>query len=190
MTIPNILTFTRIALSPVFFILFFLPEWMNVNPTVIITALWIVFIVSEVSDFLDGYLARKWDQVSDMGKVLDPFGDSISRLTYFLCFTLSGLMPAWIFIFILYRDLGVSFIRQLVAKKGISMSARFSGKLKAVLYSLSGIGGLIVLTLKNVALFQEYMIYIENTVFAIFLLSGIVAVWSLIDYASVVSFKE
>ncbi len=80
----------RVVLSPVFFVVYFMPQWFNFTAVPVIAALTLIFTAIEVSDLIDGKVARKLNQVSDLGKLLDPFGDSLSRLTYFLCFTVSG----------------------------------------------------------------------------------------------------
>ena len=141
MTLPNKLTILRIVLSPVFLFFFFADTFLPVSSMAAVSVLIILFAVIELTDLFVGYFARKLNQTSDLGKVLDPFADSFSRLTYFLCFTFTGLMPIWAFVLVLYRDLGVSFIRLLMAKRGIVMPARLSGKIKAVIYAAAGLGG-------------------------------------------------
>jgi CDP-diacylglycerol--glycerol-3-phosphate 3-phosphatidyltransferase len=94
--------------------------------------------VSELSDAFDGYLARKYNQVTDLGKILDPMADSIARISAFLTFTQPpvNLPIALIFIF-LYRDSVVSTLRTICALKGYALAARMSGKLKAVIQAIS-----------------------------------------------------
>jgi CDP-diacylglycerol--glycerol-3-phosphate 3-phosphatidyltransferase len=144
--------------------------------------MWILFGVIEVTDLIDGKIARKLDQISDTGKLLDPFADSLARLTYFLCFTIAGVMEFWIFLIILYRDLGVSFVRLMMARKGIAMSARLSGKLKAVVYAVSGIIGLAMMTLYETALSDQVLSTAQLVTTIFFIVSAVVALWSLVDY--------
>ena len=182
MNTANKITFLRVLLSPVFFILFFLPLWTPFPVYIAIPLLVVSFATIELSDLFDGRVARKLNQVSDLGKVLDPFGDSISRITYFFCFTISAYMPAWVFILILYRDMSVSFMRQLAAQKGIVMPSRMSGKIKAWVYALAGIVG----TLYHFAVLLDIVSLVPRaftaTMNALFFLAAATAVWTLVDY--------
>ena len=119
------------------------------------------------------------DLQTDLGKILDPFADSLSRLTYFFCYALAGIMPVWIFILILYRDLSVAFIRQYASKEGIVMGSRLSGKLKAWIYAFGGAAGLVWMSFNGQTL---GVVRIVATV--VFGLCGLVAIWSFGDYAS------
>ncbi len=91
-----------------------------------------LFGISELSDAVDGYLARKYNQVTDLGKILDPMADSIYRISVFLTFTLPPINLPMVLIFIfLYRDSVISTLRTICALKGFALGARPSGKLKA-----------------------------------------------------------
>lgn len=98
----------------------------------------LLMAVSELSDAFDGYLARKTNQVTDLGKILDPMADSISRISVFLTFTqgVVGLPLALVFIFI-YRDSVISTLRTICALRGFALAARKSGKIKAVLQGIA-----------------------------------------------------
>jgi len=182
MNTANKITFLRVLLSPVFFILFFLSLWTSLSAYIAIPLLAAVFAIIEFSDLFDGKVARRLNQVSDFGKALDPFGDSISRLTYFFCFTISGYMPAWVFILILYRDMSVSFIRQLAAKKGTVMPSRMSGKIKAWVYALAGIAGILYhfAVILGVGALVPWTFTTAMNI--LFFLAAAAAVWTLADY--------
>ncbi len=182
MKIPNLITSSRLALSPLFFIFYFFPQWTGTGRLLSLVLLWITFILIEVSDLIDGKIARKLDQVSDTGKLLDPFADSLSRLTYFFCFTVSGLMPPFVFLLVLYRDLAVSFIRLVIARQGIAMAARLSGKIKAVIYAAAGVGGLLFVTVQPF-FGDAVMVPARTALLVLFVLTGITALWTLIDYS-------
>ena len=182
MNLPNTVTAVRIALAPVFFFFFLLPRWTAFSPLASVIFLWLLFGAIELTDLLDGSLARRLGQTSDTGKLLDPFADSLSRLTYFLCFAAAGLMPLWIFLILLYRDLGVSFIRLMMARKGVYMGARLSGKVKAWVYAVAGIAGLFVLTVRAVPSFGHIAPASDAASFGVFALCAAVAVWSFLDY--------
>lgn len=94
--------------------------------------------VSEMSDAFDGYIARRYNQVTDLGKLLDPMADSIYRMSVFLTFTQApvNLPMALIFVFF-YRDSVVSTLRTICALKGFALAARTSGKIKAVVQAVA-----------------------------------------------------
>jgi CDP-diacylglycerol--glycerol-3-phosphate 3-phosphatidyltransferase len=145
MNLPNILTSTRLVLAPVFFILMFAPRWWGAPEALVYIALLIIFVYIELTDIADGYIARKKNLVTDLGKVLDPFSDVVSRVSYFLGFVVLGVMPPAVFLLILYREIGIVFVRMVLAQKGITLAARKGGKIKSVLYFLaSGFGLLAV----------------------------------------------
>ena len=90
----------------------------------------IFLIVLEITDALDGAMARKLNLVSDLGKVLDPFADTVFHITMFTIFLYEGSMPIWMYIISLYRDMFSMFIRILGGLRGFAVAAKFSGKLK------------------------------------------------------------
>ncbi len=147
MTLANRITVFRIALSPVFAALF--TGWMFWHDTAWLIALWTVFLISEFSDIADGWVARKRGETSDVGKLLDPFSDVVSRLTIFLCLLLAGLAPLWFFLVVLYRELSMMFLRTLMMQKGVVQAASSGGKIKAWLYFFASLAGLIVITFKD-----------------------------------------
>jgi len=177
MTLPNKLTVGRIALTPVFFIVFSLTVFREQILVSGIILLWIIQIVSEVSDVLDGHIARKHNLVSDMGKIMDPFGDVLSRVTYFVCFTAVGLMPLWALIVILWREFCIMFIRMVMAKEGTALAARKGGKLKAVFYFISGIFGLFILTLQSLGItgYMAELILAGKILFSLAALSSLIS---------------
>jgi len=100
-----------------------------------ITAIMIAIILiaySELTDMFDGYIARRDNIVTDIGKLLDPLSDSVSRFLFFFAFGYIGLFPIWLVLALFLRDIIVAYIRTYVSLSGIAMGARFSGKLKAV----------------------------------------------------------
>ncbi len=135
MTLADRLTFARIILSPVFFMVYFYAPGRGPVTTAV---LWLLFAAIEFSDLLDGMVARKSNSVSSFGKLFDPFADVFARITYFVCFAFSGVMPLWAFLVILYREFGILFLRLLLAVRGIAMGARPGGKAKAVVYMGAG----------------------------------------------------
>ena len=137
-----VLTFCRLVLSPVFVFVFLRGTYWSA------VACLGIAIVSELTDLFDGIVARRRNEVTDFGKILDPLADSISRLTIFLCFVVEGLAPLSVVIFILYRDSMIATLRTFCAFRGVVVSARKSGKAKAVIQATVI---LIVLVLKVLA---------------------------------------
>jgi len=158
MKLSNKFTFTRIIAAPVFFIIYFIPVWFNLpygHPLSILSVclLFPLLAFAEYTDFLDGHFARKNNEVSDFGKMFDPFADVFLHLSTFTCFTFTGAtdssrfgyMPVICYIIILYREFSQNFLRMVSAKQGTAIAARKGGKVKTVFYVISCF----------VALFQE-----------------------------------
>lgn len=127
MTVANLLTLSRLALTPVIIALVYLPQawarWLAL----------ILFVAGGISDCLDGWVARRFHQISPLGTYLDPVVDKIVLLSLF--FTLSDLrlLPLWISLFMLARELLVDGVRSAGAVAGHVVGANFMGKTKATL---------------------------------------------------------
>jgi len=182
--LANMLTFLRIILAPVFLIIFFLPKDRS---GVTIPVLWIIFIVSEITDYFDGLAARKLNLTSDFGKLFDPFADTIMQITCFLCFLIDGIwgggmIPVVLFLFAVYRELGILFIRNLMLRKGITLGARIGGKIKTVLY-ITAVGvTLLAVSFERLGFFGSLLPRIKAGALIVFFISIIAAVVSFIDY--------
>lgn len=138
MGLPNYLTFSRLFITPIFMLLYLKGRWLGISPTVLPYVLLFLLGVSELTDAIDGYIARKFSQVTDLGKLLDPMADSIYRISLYLTFTQPPVNFPLILVFIfLARDSVISTLRTLCAFRGIVIAARSSGKLKAILQGLS-----------------------------------------------------
>ncbi len=180
MTLPMILTVGRIGLAPVLFLLFRLAE--RQNPWLLVPV-WAVFLVIEMSDLLDGYLARRWNQESELGKVLDPLADTLCRLTYFIALAGAGILPLWMLLVLVYRDFGVAYIRVVVSRQGVMMAARISGKLKAWTYAIAAGGGFLVFSLRILGWLPDWLFGVQWLSLGLFIAAVGVAVWSFADYA-------
>ena len=188
MNLADKLTFSRIVFAPVFFALYFLPKKLDLPPASslwIIPILWLIFIVAEITDGLDGMAARKMGQTSDFGRLFDPFADTLLQLTLFLCFVLDGLFPAALFLVVIYREFSILFIRNLMLKKGIAMGARLSGKAKTVLYIAACAFALAHASLTRLALFPGLHSATGIAALSVFALSVLASVLSFLDYLSV-----
>jgi len=183
MNLANILTATRILLSPFFMFFFFLPSWAGDKFSVLAAIMCLfLFAVIELSDMFDGMAARSLGIVSDFGKIFDPFADVFSRLTYFMCFVGIGLMPVWIFAIILYREVTILFCRTMMMKRGVAMGARMGGKIKACAYCGAGICGMLYVTLGRLHLLSGLIGSLRIISLVFFILSAFAALLSLCDY--------
>ena len=97
----------------------------------------ILACISEVSDVFDGFLARKHNKVTELGKLLDPMADSIFRLSVLFSFTQGFIhLPLLLVSVFFYRDIIISTLRTVCALRGVALAARWSGKIKAVILAV------------------------------------------------------
>ena len=186
LTIPNMLTLSRVFIAPAFLIVFLLtagegdPNVVWDTPRIGLLACLILALLGEASDFFDGFMARRLKQVSDFGKLMDPYSDSLFRLTIFFCFASSAhgeWIPIWMVLIFFYRDVLTSVIRVFAMHKGIVVAARWSGKIKAWAQAI-GYLTLLVLALSQptadaTPLIQSFSAYLMGAVVAISVISGI-----------------
>ena len=130
MNISNRLTLARVFMIPLFMIL------MEIEPNLLAA---IVFAVASFTDFLDGYLARKRNEVTTFGKFMDPLADKLLTMAAFLYLVQAHILPAWAIVIILGRETAVTGLRVLAAKDGLVMAASIWGKVKTATQMISTI---------------------------------------------------
>ena len=127
MTTASKITLARVALIPIYMVLMYLSggaagPWM--------LAALCLFIFASATDFVDGYIARHYNQVSDFGKFLDPLADKLLTLAAMCMFCQWGTFPAWALMLVLTREFAVSGLRMVAGPKGKVIAAGKSGKFK------------------------------------------------------------
>ena len=174
MNLPTKITFTRIVGSPLFIAPFYFGWHAHCAFLWVSLALVIAF---EITDLVDGLLARRWGQVTDLGKVLDPFADCISRFSVFLCFLITGYAHIFMVALIFYRDIIVANIRIAAAMRGLVIQARTSGKIKAVVQAV-----VILTVMAGMNLFGKDQPDFKLLSFWLMGVLTVVTVWSGVDY--------
>jgi CDP-diacylglycerol--glycerol-3-phosphate 3-phosphatidyltransferase len=124
MNLANALTISRILVVPVIIVLLICD---GLVPSVIAAVL---FIAATITDFLDGYFARKYNMESDLGKLLDPLADKLLIASVMIMLIPLGRVPAWIAAVIIGRELAVTGLRSIASEKHIIIAANWLGKYK------------------------------------------------------------
>ena len=138
MNLPNKLTLARIVLVPVFMVLAGMSQYGTSNfSSGWYLAAGIVFALASFTDFLDGYLARKWKMVTDFGKFADPLADKLLTTVAFLYMMRDGVCNIWVVAIILAREFAVSGMRMVAASSNHVVAANMWGKVKTVLQMLT-----------------------------------------------------
>ena len=128
MTLASKITLIRVAFIPAYMVLMYLSGgsgWL----------MWValgVFILASLTDFVDGQIARRCNQVSDFGKFLDPLADKLLTIAALAMFCEWGQVPAWALMIILTREFAVTGLRLVAVGKGTVIAAGWSGKVKTV----------------------------------------------------------
>ncbi|MGB7595815.1 MAG: CDP-diacylglycerol--glycerol-3-phosphate 3-phosphatidyltransferase [Erysipelotrichaceae bacterium] len=183
MNLPNRLTMVRIVLIPLIVLIFLFPVaqfniyvghftfgFVTLSYRNIVVL--VLFALASFTDFLDGFIARKYDLITSFGKFIDPIADKLLVNTMFILFAWQGTVPVVAVLLMLWRDTAVDGIRMIASSKGRVMSAGYLGKVKTVSQMIA-----IMLILVNNLPFELYRLPVAGFVvwFATFisLLSGI-----------------
>lgn len=142
MTLASKITLVRVAFIPVFMGLLYMScgtagiwMWLALS----------IFIIASITDYIDGHIARKYDQVSDFGKFLDPLADKLLTISAMLIFCQWDRMPSWAVMIVLTREFAVTGLRLIAVGKGNVIAAAWSGKVKTVC-TMVGICAMMVFT--------------------------------------------
>lgn len=153
MNLPNKLTMLRVILIPVFLlVLFLVPAPLNRYIAVAI------FIVASLTDFLDGYLARKWNLVSNFGKFMDPLADKLLVMAALVSMVQLGDLASWVVIIILAREFAITGFRTLAMEAKIVMAASWWGKVKTTVQMIMIIVVLLNLPFPGISIIEMLLV--------------------------------
>lgn len=155
MNTPNKLTVLRMILVPVFMVL------MMFDALTCQMSGLAVFIVASITDWLDGYLARRDNLISDFGKFMDPLADKMLTTAAFLVIMEKGFISSWVLLIILFREFLVSGIRLVAVGKGKVIAASMWGKAKTVSQMIAIIASLVLM---NISVLSPSVTYIAINV--------------------------
>ncbi len=177
MNLPNKLTMSRLILVPIFMAVMLMGYYLPALA---------IFCVAAITDFFDGYLARKHNLVSSFGKIMDPLADKLLVFGALVCFIQMDVVSVWAPIIIIAREFFVTSMRVVAVSKGKVIAASWWGKIKTNVQLFAIIGAMLILGLGNIvpdgALIAEILIWIS----AIFT----VASWVAYIFENISVFKD
>ncbi len=145
MNLPNKLTVLRMVLVP-FFVASLL---MSANNDSLKWVALVLFIVASLTDFADGYIARKYNLITNFGKFMDPLADKILTVSGMICLIELGRIPSWIVVIIVAREFIISGFRLIAAENGVVIAANYWGKFKTTFQMI-----MIILMIMNIPQLQ------------------------------------
>ena len=170
MTTASKITLARVAMIPAFMVTMYLScgqagLWMYLSLA--------IFIIASLTDFIDGYIARHYNQTTDFGKFLDPLADKLLTIAAMAMFCEWGVFPAWALMIILTREFAVTGLRLVAVQKGNVIAAGWSGKVKTastmvglcVMMALPGIAALnwvVILMIVATTLYSGVEYFVQN----------------------------
>lgn len=180
-SLPNILSWARVIIAPIFLVLFFVHSYEAKLIAIIL------FFIAAVTDFLDGYAARKYDATSEWGAFFDPLADKVLTCAAFVAFGMLGIAPIWAVCLIILRDILTTYLRIYSDKRQLEFKTSYIAKFKTFvqMFFISFI--LWIIFIENMRISPDvtqmcrlivYSSYIKYTVIAITILT----VWTLVDY--------
>ena len=152
MTLASKITMIRVIMIPVYMLTMYLSGgstnvWMYISLA--------VFIVASLTDFVDGYIARHYNQTTDFGKFLDPLADKLLTIAAMCMFCQWGSFPAWALMIVLTREFAVTGLRLVAVQKGNVIAAGWSGKVKT---ASTMVGLCVMMVFPGVALLNALVI--------------------------------
>ena len=186
-TLPNLISVIRVALAPLLVVV----VTCAVGPDGAVDQMWLWVLLAglvtgEITDIADGAIARRTGSVSELGKLLDPFSDSFFRMLVFLAFMSVGWLPLWMMAVFFTRDILVAYLRVFSGLQGVVLSARLSGKLKAIAQGTAQIGTVVALLLEGAGAWDWVGLPsggVDMVVWILCLIGAVVTAWSGVDYA-------
>jgi len=170
MTLASKITLARVAMIPAYMATMYLSHgeagmWMYISLA--------IFIIASLTDFVDGYIARHYNQTSDFGKFLDPLADKLLTIAAMTPFCEWGVFPAWALMIVLTREFAVTGLRLVAVQNGTVIAAGWSGKVKTastmvglcVMMALPGIAvlnGIVIGMIVATTLYSGVEYFVQN----------------------------
>jgi CDP-diacylglycerol---glycerol-3-phosphate 3-phosphatidyltransferase len=180
MNLPNILTLLRLGLTALLVVS--LSAQYPANSAIAL----LVFLVASLTDYLDGVIARKWNLITDFGKLMDPLADKILTASAFICLIPYGALPAWVVIIIISREFLITGLRLLASSKGLILPAEKLGKHKTAWQMITIVFFLALLALRDLGLEDSPIVdglwsyggaFLVTVTVALTLFSGFAYLW-------------
>ena len=170
MTLASKITMVRVAMIPAYMVTMYLSGgeagmWMYLSLG--------IFIIASLTDFVDGYIARHYNQTTDFGKFLDPLADKLLTIAAMAMFCEWGTFPAWALMIVLTREFAVTGLRLIAVQKGTVIAAGWSGKVKTAstmvglcimmaLPQIRVLGWAVMLVIVATTLYSGFEYFIQN----------------------------
>ena len=154
MTTASKITLSRVLMIPVYLVTMYLSHgesnvWMYVSLA--------IFIIASLTDYIDGYIARHYNQTTDFGKFLDPLADKLLTIAAMCMFCEWGVFPAWALMIVLTREFAVTGLRLIAVQKGTVIAAGWSGKVKT---ASTMVGLCIMMALPGIAILSNIVMFV------------------------------
>ena len=162
MTTASKITLIRVAFIPVFMLLMYLSGG---QPGLYLWLSLAVFIIASLTDYVDGHIARKYGQVSDFGKFLDPLADKLLVIAAMAMFCQWGQFPAWALMIVLTREFAVTGLRLVAVGKGNVIAAGFSGKVKTA-STMIGLCAMMAFPTVDILCWTVLVVIVATTVYS------------------------
>ncbi|MBF0331469.1 MAG: CDP-diacylglycerol--glycerol-3-phosphate 3-phosphatidyltransferase [Candidatus Omnitrophica bacterium] len=174
MNLPNLLTLMRFFLTCIFVI--FVQQGAD-------SAGWamLVFVIAIATDFMDGYIARRYDLITPFGKIMDPMADKFLTLAAFFMLAFEGLFPLWMVVVIAVREMLVTASRIQYMTRGQVIPAEQTGKIKTVV-QMTTITAALIYRMTMTWPDSFFKFYWQGLLFLLIIFSVILTVWSGIEY--------
>ena len=162
MTTASKITLIRVAFIPVFMLLMYLSGG---EPGLYLWLSLAVFVIASLTDYVDGHIARKYGQVSDFGKFLDPLADKLLVIAAMAIFCQWGQFPAWALMIVLTREFAVTGLRLVAVGKGNVIAAGFSGKVKTA-STMIGLCAMMAFPTVDILCWTVLVVIVATTVYS------------------------
>ena len=181
--LPNILTIVRILLVPVFVVLLALNDVWEYMKYIALG----VFVLSAITDYLDGIIARKKNLITRFGKLMDPLADKILVSAGFIMLTGLGVIPAWVTVIVVARDFLLNTIRMFGTEAGETIAAGVTGKIKTAFQMITIVLGMLdtagLFAFLSTGKVMEFGTLLLNVGFSLSLAFAVIfTLWSCVEY--------
>lgn len=168
--VPNILTIIRFLLIPIILLFLFSGNYLLA---------FIFFTISGITDILDGYIARKFNFVSNFGKLMDPLADKLTQISMLAALFFLNIVPVWILIIVLLKEVIMVAGASFLYGKSVVVYSRWYGKLATVLFYIAIVTSLLIKEASKFTTLNNYLINIDKPIYCLALVATI---FSLIMY--------